>query len=295
MTSRNVLIIILLIFLPPIGILVVLLSGWKKEHKALAASLSTVLFMLSLIISALEEPRPVNEPSLAETAEEVPNVANNEEIEAEAETEIEEDFYTVISVQDGDTLTVAQNNEEMILRLACIDAPESEQAPHGERAKLALETLAGEQVGINIVDVDRYDRQVAEIYTPGGNFINLRMVEAGNAAVYAKYLSNCGDENATNLTTAEEQARAEGKGIWGDANFVMPWDYRDGVRVEIPEPEPAAEIIPAPTNLPSCVNSDCNCSDFSTWRQAQDVLESSPGDPHRLDRDKDGVACESLQ
>ncbi len=47
-------------------------------------------------------------------------------------------------------------------------------------------------------------------------------------------------------------------------------------------------------NLPACVSTDCNCSDFRTQKQAQRVLEAFSGDPHRLDGDKDGVACERL-
>ena len=42
---------------------------------------------------------------------------------------------------------------------------------------------------------------------------------------------------------------------------------------------------------------DRNCSDFATWREAQDFffLEGGPGlDPHRLDRDKDKIVCEGL-
>ena len=42
---------------------------------------------------------------------------------------------------------------------------------------------------------------------------------------------------------------------------------------------------------------DRNCGDFDTWQEAQEFYESEGGpteDPHRLDRDKDGVACESL-
>lgn len=40
---------------------------------------------------------------------------------------------------------------------------------------------------------------------------------------------------------------------------------------------------------------DMNCSDFRSWREAQDFYErSGPGDPHGLDRDNDGIACESL-
>lgn len=40
---------------------------------------------------------------------------------------------------------------------------------------------------------------------------------------------------------------------------------------------------------------DYDCSDFSSQSEAQDFFdEQEPGDPHNLDRDGDGVACESL-
>jgi hypothetical protein len=40
---------------------------------------------------------------------------------------------------------------------------------------------------------------------------------------------------------------------------------------------------------------DMDCSDFRTQREAQVFFESQgPGDPHRLDRDNDGIACEAL-
>lgn len=40
---------------------------------------------------------------------------------------------------------------------------------------------------------------------------------------------------------------------------------------------------------------DYDCSDFSTHAEAQDFFESEgSGDPHGLDRDGDGIACETL-
>lgn len=39
---------------------------------------------------------------------------------------------------------------------------------------------------------------------------------------------------------------------------------------------------------------DLNCSDFATQAEAQASLNSTPGDPNGLDRDKDGIACETL-
>lgn len=41
---------------------------------------------------------------------------------------------------------------------------------------------------------------------------------------------------------------------------------------------------------------DRDCSDFASWEDAQDFFESSGyGDPHRLDGDDDGIACEALR
>ena len=40
---------------------------------------------------------------------------------------------------------------------------------------------------------------------------------------------------------------------------------------------------------------DRNCGDFDTWQEAQVFYEAAAGgDPHQLDRDGNGVACESL-
>lgn len=43
---------------------------------------------------------------------------------------------------------------------------------------------------------------------------------------------------------------------------------------------------------------DKDCSDFSSWRQAQNFYKKHGGpryDPHRLDADRDGIACEDLR
>lgn len=51
------------------------------------------------------------------------------------------------------------------------------------------------------------------------------------------------------------------------------------------------------TSSRSTVRKDKNCSDFSTQKQAQKFFERAGGpliDPHDLDRDSDGMACEYL-
>jgi micrococcal nuclease len=43
---------------------------------------------------------------------------------------------------------------------------------------------------------------------------------------------------------------------------------------------------------------DKDCSDFRSWRAAQSFYKRHGGprrDPHRLDADRDGIACESLR
>jgi hypothetical protein len=43
---------------------------------------------------------------------------------------------------------------------------------------------------------------------------------------------------------------------------------------------------------------DRDCSDFSTWRAAQKFYKKQGGprsDRHRLDADRDGIACEELR
>lgn len=47
------------------------------------------------------------------------------------------------------------------------------------------------------------------------------------------------------------------------------------------------------SQLPACTKTDCDCGDFATPDQAQRVLDAYPGDPFKLDRDKDGVACDA--
>ena len=52
------------------------------------------------------------------------------------------------------------------------------------------------------------------------------------------------------------------------------------------------------TNRITTIKGDKDCADFKTQREAQLFFEADGGptnDPHNLDRDKDGVVCESLK
>jgi len=68
----------------------------------------------------------------------------------------------------------------------------------------------------------------------------------------------------------------------------------------VPPPGPATTDLPA--NVVAeypCEASDCNCSDFPTHAEAQRIFEKHGGSRTNnwsgLDRDRDGIACESLR
>jgi hypothetical protein len=44
---------------------------------------------------------------------------------------------------------------------------------------------------------------------------------------------------------------------------------------------------------PAFAQPDLDCADFDSQADAQKEFESTPGDPHGLDRDNDGEACET--
>lgn len=73
----------------------------------------------------------------------------------------------IVSTGDGDTLRVRTGgaSQPITIRLACIDAPESDQ-PGGQAAAARLAQLLPRDAAVNLraVDTDRYGRTVAEVY-----------------------------------------------------------------------------------------------------------------------------------
>jgi hypothetical protein len=58
-----------------------------------------------------------------------------------------------------------------------------------------------------------------------------------------------------------------------------------------------AAVFVALVVVPTASAGDKNCSDFSTWKQAQHYFHKHGGprhDPSGLDGDDDGIACEDL-
>jgi endonuclease YncB( thermonuclease family) len=129
----------------------------------------------------------------------------------------------VARVLDGDSLRVLCAEGPVEVRLHCIDAPERGQVPWSRQSRRNLRVLAGGQVEVREVELDRFGRRVAEVYgtAPNRPLLNLEQVRSGNAAVYRRYCSDSRYERA------ERQAREAGLGIWSrPGGHQTPWTYR---------------------------------------------------------------------
>jgi len=150
----------------------------------------------------------------------------------------------VLSIGDGDTITVRHGNDAPIrVRLACIDAPEMAQQPAGPAARRALQQLLplGSPVVLAVQTTDRYGRTVAEVFRAGDSTpVNQTLVQEGYAFVYGRYLQQC---DQASYTSAEAAAAAAKRGIWGPLGqgLIKPWDYRANRRANQRATHPANE------------------------------------------------------
>jgi len=197
----------------------------------------------------------------------------------ETTTKPTEETYTVTRVIDGDTIEVEGG---IRVRLICIDTPEKGEEYYQEAKDFLTDYILNEKIRLvkDVSETDRYGRLLRYVY--GANvLINGRIVQKGYARVY-RYPPDT--ELCDDIELLETQAKNDKIGIWSEPE-----------PSPTPEPEPAEE--PQPISGYTCSYNAYNCPDFSTHAQAQAVYEDCGGvsnDVHRLDRDKDGLACETL-
>jgi len=133
---------------------------------------------------------------------------------------------TVVSVSDGDTLTILDTARvQHKVRLAGIDAPEKGQ-PFGNRSKHSLSECAfGRSVSITGDKLDRYGRLVGKALVDGSD-CNLLQVERGLAWHYKHFQEEQPAQDRLAYSRAEERAREHRAGRWHDPAPRAPWDYR---------------------------------------------------------------------
>lgn len=204
---------------------------------------------------------------------------------------------TVTRVVDGDTFELSDGRT---VRLVGIDTPEkyntSKLRSDAKRTGQDIETIQalghaatkeaerlalGKRVELeydqNNAAKDHkgsYGRTLAYVWvlSNGGErlwMVNRKLVASGYARAYLKYPSERGEAFAR----LQRRARAAECGLWAD-------DLK----------------LPTKEEQRTATGPDKNCSDFSTHDAAQRFYETAgSGDPHGLDGDSDGVACESLK
>ena len=134
-----------------------------------------------------------------------------------------EDIYgIVVSVVDGDTVSLKADDTTHKIRLAEIDTPERDQ-PYGLTASSALtDLLLGHRVRVKVVkENDRYGRLIGRIFIDGKD-VSAHMVEHGHAMVYRRYLTD------KSLLGLEANAKHKKLGLWGspEEEIVPPWVWR---------------------------------------------------------------------
>jgi len=160
-------------------------------------------------------------------------------------------------IVDGDTITISGTK----IRLSGIDTPEKNQTCR--KASItwrcgyeATETLRNWTYTKEVRCVgdtkDRYGRLIANCFVDGYN-VNARLVYEGLALAYRKY--------SKQYVPEEDKARAAKRGMWA-GEFVPPWDWRKGERLDSPEASIACCKVCKKGKAcgDSCIKKTYNCS-----------------------------------
>lgn len=193
---------------------------------------------------------------------------------------------TVDDVVDGDTIEIRFAGEERIydVRLIGIDTPETVHPTIGpecfgaEASRRTTELLApGSSIYLerDVSETDRYGRLLRYVWVVDRDRrainANELLVEEG----FATALTYPPDvKYSERFAEAQRVAYETGIGLWS------------ACRDEVEAPVTTGRQAPGFRDL--------DCGDFTTQREAQVILDADRSDPHQLDPDKDGRACERL-
>jgi micrococcal nuclease len=221
---------------------------------------------------------------------------------------------TATNVVDGDTIDVRADlplgwgddcpvatGQTYRVRLIGVDTPEvyGQKGCYGQEASDYVKSLIEGHVVCLLRDTsctDQYDRLLAYVWvdtdltTTGCDMnLNFDLVAKG----YARASAYPPDTLLAPFFEALEcDAAVNGRGMWSACGLTIPERCN---APPAPTQQPAEPTTPAGGDAcGACAASDCNCSDFSTWQQAKACLDAHAGDPFGLDRDGDGIPCESL-
>lgn len=132
----------------------------------------------------------------------------------------------VISVQDGDTVTMVDDESNLHrIRIGGIDAPEKDQPYGGVSTAHLTELSYGKLARAECFKVDRYGRDVCTVWVNGVD-VGLAQLRMGLAWHYKRYSSEQSPEQRQAYAKAEDAARATVLGLWFQENPTPPWEWR---------------------------------------------------------------------
>jgi endonuclease YncB( thermonuclease family) len=134
-------------------------------------------------------------------------------------------FGYVVGVPEGDVITVLEGSSVYHkIRISGIDTPEKAQGL-ADRSKQNLTALAfGKPAAVQWSKLDRYGRILGKV-TVDGHDLGLQQIEVGLAWCNDS-LKEQSERDRANYEDAENQARAAGLGLWGEAHSAPPSNYR---------------------------------------------------------------------
>lgn len=203
----------------------------------------------------------------------------------------------VIKVADGDTITVLDSKKKQYkVRLAGIDAPEKGQ-PFGKKAKKYLSALVYKKaVCVDWYKKDKYRRLVAKVLVNNTD-INYKIINKGLAWHYKKYQKEQSVSDRKKYSSAETDAKLAVIGLWSEPDAIPPWKWRNGVRPKKISKQQKRKIIQkkrlakAPKPGFTCEGKRF-CKHMNSCSEAYFYLNNCG--LRRLDRDRDGIPCESI-
>jgi len=206
---------------------------------------------------------------------------------------------TILKITDGDTIRINTGED---VRLLQIDTPEpmSSECYASESTAALAKLIFGKTIRLESdsvsANVDQYKRLLRYVFV-GKTNVNLKMVEIGAAAPYF-YKGEKGKYSAQ-LLKAAQKARAQKIGLWGKCPGSKLDPTRSLSTGTSVKPAPSQSATAAATgncdpNYDQCVPIsayDLDCPDI--YNLGMSRIRVIGTDVHKLDRDRDGIACES--
>lgn len=142
------------------------------------------------------------------------------------------ELYKVVSIQDGDTITVSVADTDEKVRLIGVDTPETRDPRtsvqcYGKAASEYTKSLLLNQQ-VELVkdptnnDRDRYNRLLRYVYLSDGKLVNASIIEQGYGFAYTIFPF----EKMNEFKLLEQSAKERNLGLWGSCNVEQEGDKK---------------------------------------------------------------------